>query len=241
MKIIYLDQTDSTNRYLHDRHDDDTTGMVAAVADYQTAGRGQGTHTWESAPGQNLLFSVLIHPQGVKAAEQFILSEVCALALKRVLDRYAGDITLKWPNDIYWRNRKLSGTLIETAVSAAGLKRCIFGVGLNVNQRVFRSDAPNPVSLWQILGREVDRQRLLHELLDSLQQRLSRLYEGERTAFREAYHQALYRREGEHPYSDAAGMFTARIDHVADDGHLILIDTQGRERTYAFGEVKMII
>lgn len=240
MRIIHLDETDSTNRYLRDYRCDDVEEMVVATTDYQTAGRGQGIHTWESEPGKNLLFSVLIHPKGVAAAEQFILSEVGALVLKKVLDNYTDGITLKWPNDVYWHDRKLSGTLIETAVSAAGLKRCIYGVGLNVNQQVFHSDVPNPVSLWQILGRELDRERLLHELLNALQQFLWRLYHGERDAFREAYHQALYRREGYHPYSDVSGRFMAVIDHVEDDGHLILRDIQGRQRSYAFGELQFI-
>ena len=241
MKIIHLDEIDSTNSYLRHYPDDGAEDMVVATADFQTAGRGQGSHTWESEPGKNLLFSVLIHPVGVAAAEQFILSEVGALALKTVLDDYAEGITLKWPNDVYWHDRKLSGTLIETAVSAAGLHRCVYGVGLNVNQRQFHGDAPNPVSLWQILGRETDRGHLLHQIATALEQGLQRLYGGERQSIRQAYHQSLYRRSGYHPYSDAAGRFMAAIDHVADDGHLILTDTDGRSRSYAFGEVKCLL
>ena len=236
--IRYIDETDSTNRWLREHG-----GMedMVVVADYQTAGRGCGTNTWESERGQNLLFSILLHPKSIPASRQFHISMAISLAICEALGQQIGDLSIKWPNDIYWRNAKIAGILIENTLKGTVIKDCIIGIGLNVNQRVFHSNAPNPVSLWQILGREVDRQRLLHELLDSLQQHLSRLYQGERTAFREAYHQALYRREGEHPYSDAAGAFSARIDHVADDGRLILIDSQGRERSYAFGEVKMIV
>ena len=241
MKYIQLAETDSTNRYLRDFHDDAEADMVVVTTDFQTAGRGQGVHTWESERAKNLLFSVLIRPVNVAVADQFILSEVCALALKNALDTYTDGITLKWPNDIYWQNKKISGTLIETSVSSEGIKRCVFGVGVNVNQRVFHSDAPNPVSLCQIVGHEVDREELLHSIIGHLQDHLKRLYRGEQESFRRAYHEALYRRQGFHPYRDAEGDFMAEIIGVMPDGHLHLRDDKGHERYYAFGEVAMPI
>ena len=237
MKYIHIAETDSTNRYLRDYHDDAEAGMVVVTTDFQTAGRGQGVHSWESERAKNLLFSVLIHPVNVAVADQFILSEVCALALKNALDAHTDGITLKWPNDVYWQDRKISGTLIETSVSSEGIKRCIFGVGVNVNQQVFRSDAPNPVSLCQIIGREVDRDELLHTIIDCLQGNLERLYGGEQDSFRRAYHESLYHREGFHPYRDTEGVFQAEIIGVTRDGHLHLRDDKGRERQYTFGEI----
>ena len=144
--IIRLQTVDSTNRYLHDCPPVGEEEMTVAVADYQTAGRGQGTNTWESEAGANLLFSLMVHPCWMPVGRQFLLSMAGALALKETLDAYIDFVTLKWPNDVYWRDSKLSGTLIETTVNSRGIGRCIFGIGLNVNQREFRSDAPNPVS-----------------------------------------------------------------------------------------------
>ena len=167
-RIIHLDTIDSTNRYLREMDCPAEEDLLVCVADYQTAGRGQGTNTWESEKGKNLLFSVLAKPVDIAPTRQFILSEACALALKDVLDRSVDDITLKWPNDIYWQDCKLSGTLIETSLSGGRIRHCIFGVGLNVNQREFKSDAPNPVSLWQIVQHETDREHLLEQIICQL-------------------------------------------------------------------------
>ena len=239
-RFIHLSETDSTNRFLHDFHDDTKADMVVVTTDFQTAGRGQGTHSWESERAKNLLFSVLIHPVNVAVADQFILSEVGALALKKTLDAYTDGITLKWPNDIYWQDRKISGTLIETSVSSHGFRRCIFGVGLNVNQQVFCSDAPNPVALCQIIGHEVDRETLLHAIINHLQDYLQRLYDGEQEPFRKAYHEALYHRQGFWPYKDDKEAFRAEIIGVTHDGHLHLRDDTGKDRLCAFGEVKSL-
>ena len=226
-RFIHLSETDSTNRFLRDYHDDAEDDMVVVTTDFQTAGRGQGTHSWESERAKNLLFSVLIHPVNVAVADQFILSEVGALALKNVLDTHTDGVTLKWPNDIYWRDQKISGTLIETSVSSKGIRRCIFGVGVNVNQQVFRSDVTNPVSLRQIVGHEVDREALLHAIVSHLQDYLRRLYNGEQEPFRKAYHEALYHRQGFWPYIDDNGAFQAEIITVTPDGHLHLRDDAG--------------
>ena len=108
-----MQEADSTNTFLKGMKNCDDDTIVVAVADYQTAGRGQGTHTWESEPGKNLLFSMLMTPTWVPVRQQFLLSEAGALAVKEALDTYTDGITLKWPNDVYWNDKKISGTLIE--------------------------------------------------------------------------------------------------------------------------------
>lgn len=147
--------------------------MTVVVADYQTAGKGQGTNTWESEVGKNLLFSILIHPTMVPVARQFLLSEMGAVAIKSVLEKYTDGITLKWPNDVYWKDKKLCGTLIQTSIAQHHIKNCIFGIGLNVNQTEFRSGAPNPVSLVQILGYELDCEELLLEIVEAFKKQWS--------------------------------------------------------------------
>lgn len=237
---IFLEQTDSTNRYLHDLQGDGGADVLV-VADYQTAGRGQGKNSWESERAQNLTFSLLVHPRFVPACRQFLLSEVEAVAIKDVLDRYLDDVSLKWPNDIYCGDRKLGGTLIETSLSRAGVRRCIFGTGLNVNQRTFLSDAPNPVSMFQLLGHETDRHQLLDEIIDAIYHYLGLLQSNQLAEISGRYHAALYRRKGYHAYRDADGTFEAAIVEVEDDGHLILVDHEGRLRSYAFKEVAFLL
>lgn len=239
-KIIRLKETDSTNRYLRELPENGDKEIVIAVADYQSAGKGQGSHTWESEDGKNLLFSIKVHPRWVPVRQPFLLSMAEALALKDALDSYVDGITLKWPNDVYWKDMKISGTLIETSIDSKGIKTCIFGTGININQTKFYSDAPNPVSLCQILGHEVDREEVLQRVIAAFEQYYELLRRADYMDVSGIYHMALYRRKGFHRYEDADGEFEGAFVEVEDDGHLILHDKQGVIRSYAFGEIKFL-
>lgn len=239
-KIIRLEEIDSTNRYLKNYREEGDEEMIVAVADYQAAGKGQGTHTWESEKGKNLLFSIKVYPHWIPVRRQFVLSMAGALAVKDALDSYVKNITLKWPNDVYWNDQKISGTLIENTIDSKGIKSCVFGIGLNVNQLVFHSDAPNPVSLAQILGHEVDRDEVLKKILDGFEKYYELLRRADYMDVSGIYHLSLYRRKGFHPYRDADGEFEGALVEVEDDGHLILHDRQGRIRSYAFGEISIV-
>ena len=241
VEIIELQEVDSTNNYLAKYKSADQADMVVTVADYQTAGRGQGINRWESERGKNLLFSMLIHPVMVPVARQFLLSMAGALALKMAIGSYVEDITLKWPNDIYWKDRKISGTLIETSLGNGHIKNCIFGVGIDVNQQEFMSDAPNPVSLRQILGHDVDRKELLNKVIKAFEKCYSLVVEGDYIDLTALYHDSLYRKHGFWKFRDADGEFEAAIVEVEDNGHLILRDREGVMREYAFKEVEFII
>lgn len=239
-KIIRLEEIDSTNRYLKNYREEGDEEMIVAVADYQAAGKGQGTHTWESEKGKNLLFSIKVYPHWIPVRRQFVLSMAGALAVKDALDSYVENITLKWSNDVYWNDQKISGTLIENTIDSKGIKSCVFGIGLNVNQLVFHSDAPNPVSLAQILGHEVDRDEVLKKILDGFEKYYELLRRADYMDVSGIYHLSLYRRKGFHPYRDADGEFEGALVEVEDDGHLILHDRQGRIRSYAFGEISIV-
>lgn len=239
MRVIRLDTVDSTNTYLHAYLGDED--VVVVTARHQTAGRGQGGNRWEDAEGQNLLFSIQIRPVEVAIDHQFVLAMAEALALKRALDAYVDGMELKWPNDIYHRDRKLSGTLIETAVSGGRLKRMIMGSGINVNQRCFTSDAPNPVSLSQITGSDESIDCLLERILQAFGDYYRRVLDGDYAGISREYHEALYRRKGFYRYRDADGEFDAELVGVAYDGRLSLRDSEGRQRSYAFKEVEFII
>ena len=104
---------------------------------------------------------MLLHPHDVPAQKQFRISRAISLAICKALGQHIGDLSIKWPNDIYWRDGKIGGILIEVTLQGNKVKDCIIGIGLNINQRVFRSDAPNPVSMWQICEQETDCEQLL--------------------------------------------------------------------------------
>jgi len=229
-KIVHIDETDSTNRWLREQGGEEN---VVVWADYQTAGRGCGTNHWESERGKNLTFSMLLHPHDVPAQKQFHISMAISLAVCEALGKYIGDLSIKWPNDIYWRDGKIAGILIEQTLKGDYIKDCIIGVGLNVNQRVFHSNAPNPVSLWQITEQETDREHLLKEILQAFSHHLG-------TDVKEQYLSMLYRRKGFYPYADCDGAFMAELLTVEDDGHLLLRDDNGLQRRYAFKEVTFV-
>ena len=233
-QIIHIDETDSTNRWLTTQGDSTPAENKVVWADYQTAGRGCGTNRWESQRGKNLLFSMLIHPIDLPANRQFHISMAVSLAICEALGQHIGALSIKWPNDIYWKNAKICGILIENTLQGGCIKDSVIGVGLNVNQRRFLSDAPNPVSLWQICGREFDREQLLHDILNALDHHLYH-------DVKEQYCSLLYRRHGYHPYVDDEGAFMAEIVDVEDDGHLLLRDDSGLLRRYAFKEVQFVI
>ena len=167
-QIIDLEETDSTNRYLSDLCDNTPTAPIeytTVTARFQTSGKGQRGNSWESEAGQNLLFSTVLYPRFVEARRQFVLSQIVSLAVKEELDTYTEGISIKWPNDIYWHEKKICGMLIENVLEGNRIGRCIPGIGINLNQTIFRSPAPNPVSLKQITGRDYDAPTVLNGFL----------------------------------------------------------------------------
>lgn len=158
--------------------------MTIVTADNQTAGRGQGRNTWESEPGRNLLFSVKTYPKGLDARRQFVMLEAGALSVRDALSAYADGFTVKWPNDIYHNDMKISGTLSECTIVHGLVGSCIMGTGININQREFISDAPNPVSLAQILGHDVSREDILDNVLERFGRYLKWWMAANMTAFK---------------------------------------------------------
>ncbi len=246
-KIIHIEETDSTNRWLMTQGDgsfvtsrdvtkEPSPCVIVVVAEYQTAGKGCGSNSWESERGKNLTFSMLIHPEGIPANEQFHITEVVSVALCETLETYMKDrAEIKWPNDIYVGDRKICGILIENRLQGSVIKDSIIGIGLNVNQRVFLSDAPNPVSLYQLTGQETDRDALLKCFLEAFE----RVSQCKTSCF--DYRERLFKRGKDSLYEDKTSRFTARLMDVLPDGRLLLVDQEGRERLYAFKEVQFVI
>lgn len=214
-------------------------------AGFQTAGRGQTGNGWESEEGKNLLCSILLPPR----ANLFELNIIVAVAVHRLVRGLGIDgVTIKWPNDIYRQDRKIAGILIENAIVGSEIKYSIAGIGLNVNQTEFVSDAPNPVSLKQITGKEYNIDTLMERLYQEVQKALQE-------DVRSYYKAHLYRKEGFWPFVERKvntaptmnasqiekGQFLARIEEVLPTGEIMLRDKEDKLRKYHFKQIRYVL
>ncbi|MDR0874323.1 MAG: biotin--[acetyl-CoA-carboxylase] ligase [Prevotellaceae bacterium] len=248
MNIIRIKETASTNAFLRELSEKETLPeSTVLVAENQTAGRGQAGNSWETAAGKNLTFSLLLRPTFLPVEQHFLLSEAVALGVKEALDEYVEKVSVKWSNDIYVGERKIAGILIENELTGREITQSIIGIGLNVNQKTFVSDAPNPVSLYQLLGRETDLEELLSKILEHISVWYLLLKHEKFDIISDFYYQNLYRRDGFYDYEDKNGVFRAKIKSVSPEGYLILqtdvstgSTTVSETRSYEIKEVKFI-
>ncbi len=226
--------------------------FLLVTADEQTAGRGQRGNHWESCKGQNLTFNVAWRNIGIAANQQFLLSEVTAIAVVKALQaeldssniinkEWRNDVKIKWPNDIYVGDRKICGMLLEHTLCGKTIETSIAGIGINVNQHEFFSDAPNPVSLYQLLGKEIPRERVLENFVRHFSRGIELLKACDFDVVEQEFTTLLYRREGWHPYSDAGGEFLGHFVHIARNGTLTIEKEDHSLHDYAFKEIQYII
>ena len=172
--IIWLDEADSTNKVLRERLEDlDNLSVVAAVA--QTAGRGQGAHTWFASPGANLTFSILYRygtDCRIAASEMILVTQLTTLALRDYLLGHGVEARIKWPNDVWVADRKICGILIENILDGGFLRESIVGIGLNLNESGWPEELPNPVSLYELTGKRYS----LRDELDRLHKEIRRRF-----------------------------------------------------------------
>ena len=251
---MYIRQTNSTSSLLREQYSDALPNLYTIRTDYQSAGRGQAGNSWESEAGKNLLFSSLLRCS-VSASEQFYLTMLVSVAMVDMLAQYLPQegLRIKWPNDIYYGDRKLSGILVENTLIGGRVTYSIVGIGLNVNQQVFHSKAPNPVSMQQITGQEYDVQMLLEDYLKVLERRMNvPLY-----VLKAAYMGQLYRRVGWYPYVERevsvaptviahtddplVHPFLAEFVSITPNGELVLRTQRGDIKTYHFKQIRYII
>lgn len=239
--VLRLEETDSTNNQLKQLLKDNPEEGSVVIADYQSVGRGQMGNGWHSEKGKNLLFSILLYPENLPANEQFIISRIASLAVKNMLDQFTNDIRIKWPNDIYWKEKKICGMLIENDVQGKNILNSIIGIGININQEEFPDDLPNPVSLLQITGSVHDRDYLFDIFIREFFLIYREFQNGNISSIEDEYMLDLYRVNEYHWYKDETGIFKAKIDTVLPSGYLILKTFEtDEERKYAFKEVSFV-
>jgi BirA family transcriptional regulator, biotin operon repressor / biotin---[acetyl-CoA-carboxylase] ligase len=239
--FIELSEVDSSNNYAMAQVQAHLAEHGATwFAHHQKAGKGQRGKTWNAEARQNIIMSCVVEPRMLSVENQFILSVVVALACYDLFSKYALDETrIKWPNDIYWKDRKAGGILIENVLQGKEWKFAIVGIGLNINQTLFSADLLNPVSLKQITGRTFNVVNLGKELCGLLENRWQQLKSTPYRQLLDEYRNHLYKIGEQVTFKKDNTLFNAHISGVTDQGNL-LINT-GVETEVPFGTVDWII
>jgi BirA family biotin operon repressor/biotin-[acetyl-CoA-carboxylase] ligase len=237
-----LDTIDSTNNYAMEQvNSGQISHGTAWFAREQTAGKGQRGKQWLSPPGENIILTLALQPNSLPLSRQFMLSVAVALGASDFFTRYAGDETsIKWSNDIYWRDRKAGGILIENVLRGNIWQYAITGIGININQAQFPEHLPNPVSLRQITGKTWDSIALAKELCQCLEPWLKQLHPAHYNELLEQYKSRLFRLNEPGLYRMQGEYFQGIIRDVLPDGKLCL-EKNGALMQLDFGEVEFVI
>ena len=239
--IKILDSVDSTNNYAMAKV---RTGMAehgqAFVAKEQTAGKGQRGKNWQMEPGQNIALSLIVKADKLKQEQQFLLSMAVSLGVYDFFEKYAGDQTkIKWPNDLYWCDRKAGGILIETVFKGMHWKWAVVGIGININQTRFNKSLLNPVSLQQITGNKYDVIEMATELCSFVMKRVEKISAQATKKMVTEYNLHLYKLNEPVKLKKANAVFKTMVKEVSMHGQLCTIDTT--ERHFDFGEVEWVL
>ena len=243
-RIIWLDSVGSTNAHAAELANKGNLpeGFVV-IAREQTEGRGHDTNTWESEPGKNLTLSMVLYPRFLPAERQFILTKVVALGVRETVSQLLPNniVSVKWPNDVYIDDRKVAGILIQNSIMGSGIDHTIVGIGLNVNQLKFNSDAPNPVSLSMISGDHFE----LNDVLSLLCRNIEKYYELLRSRhfglLDKAYLEHFYRVNTFCKFRMGDSMIEAKITGVSIYGQLMMETRDGDFYKFAMKEVEFVL
>lgn len=244
--LIELDSVDSTNNFAKEMLSNNrpVEGTVV-VAKEQLAGRGQMGNRWDTAAGKNITLSVVLYPEHLDADKQFFLNMAIALAVKDFCEFVLNDeVKIKWPNDIYYHDKKIAGILIENTISGSKITSSVVGIGINVNQEEFDTSLPNPASLIQI-KKPTDAPvyslaKLVEELCSYLEKYYLQLRQQHYNFLDKGYTVALYRYQQTHEFKRGESIFKGEINGIAKDGKLI-IHSGGKELRFGFKEVEYVI
>ena len=236
--LIELPLVESTNIYaIAQIRDGQAISGSAYFTDFQTKGKGQMGKFWESEIGQNILVSYVLNWETALFTNSFGLSVAVSLGVYDFLREIAGEETsIKWPNDLYWRDRKAVGILIENLLRGTQINWSIIGIGINVNQTQFSAEVPNPVSLKQMTGKTFDRKQLVKQLSEKIQVQLQLYLKGEAEAQLSRYNAHLYKKNRVQKFKSGTRIFEATIIEVNKEGQLIL--ATGMQEAFNFGTLQ---
>jgi len=239
-QTIYLEKIGSTNTYISKIAHSLPEGSVVWTIN-QTNGRGQAENKWESEPNKNLTFSIVLNPQFLQASQQFYMSKVIALGITDFISLHTDNVSIKWPNDIFVGDKKIAGILIENAIERTYIKQTISGIGINLNQTKFSSNAPNPTSLALLTGQKYDIESSLFLLIDLIEYRYSLLKNSELKTIDTNFNEILYRNNQLFTYVANGKAFEGTILGVEPTGELIIKDKSGKIHKFLHKEVEFTI
>lgn len=244
MSFVYhhLPQVDSTNAYLQRMQQQADIHNWVVSTDEQTAGKGMGSNGWESEARKNLTFSLALDMSFLPAERQFLLSETVALAMVEILDHLlpTEKLKIKWPNDLYFGNRKLAGILINSTIKTNMMDISIIGIGLNVNQMCFKDWPTHPISLKMITGEDYDLKTLLEQIAESVYKKVD-ILKSEPNAIEEAYLLRLYRYRTWAEYEVGGKVMRLLMTGIDAFGRLQLVDEARKEFCFDVKEVKFVL
>jgi len=236
---IWLETVASTNVVASEHiRANKTEDGTAILAKFQSAGKGQAGAIWESEEGQNLLVTYILHPQFLEPKDLFVLNKAIALGVYDFVKSVLGkEASIKWPNDIYYGDKKIAGLLIENSVTFSEVNYSVIGIGININQQKFKSYIPEAVSMRNATGKKYNIEECFAGLSSCLEHRYLQLKERGATRINSDYKKALYR-FGKYFFFRRKGIiFKARIADVLDDGKLVLEKENGKPETFRFKEI----
>jgi BirA family biotin operon repressor/biotin-[acetyl-CoA-carboxylase] ligase len=240
--LLTLKEVDSTNNFLKNllSNSKPLPEGTVIMAESQFAGRGQQENKWHAEPGKNLTFSLLLNPAFLAIADQFDLTRAMSLGVYDALHPILGDqLKIKWPNDIYYGDRKLGGMLIENIISGGQIKNAIVGIGLNVNQENFPDEASNATSIKQILHRDYDLRILLSDICNYIEGYYLNLKAKNAFFVRNEYLKRLYWLNESRYFRTQGVTFTGTITNVKDNG-LLVIRSNDEDTTYNLKEIEFL-
>lgn len=247
--LIELPEVESTNDFAIELLKSTAIPEGSAIlTQKQTKGRGQREQNWESESGKNITVSFIFHPRFLTAARQFNLNICVSLGVLDFVDQVLNKeaVSIKWPNDIYFNNKKIGGILIENTIQGNSLQTSVVGIGININQTEFHSEAPNPASFKTITGQDYNIYESFSILCTCLEARYLQLKAGKETDMKMEYIKNLFQFDVYRDYLIKGELYTCRITGVSDSGRLLLeACSQGNEEYRTFEadlkEVKFIL
>lgn len=242
MRIIKLDAIDSTNTFLKEISSADVIeDFTVVVAKTQTNGKGQMGNVWSAASGENLTFSVFKDVSFLNFEKNFYLSLITALALRQTLQQFnVPKLTVKWPNDILSADKKLAGILIENVIKNNKLVSSVIGIGLNVNQTVFKN-LPRASSMKLLVGTHFNLDEVLETFLKQLKIYFEKLKNEETDALMQAYNDNLFRKNKPSTFKNIEGStFSGFIQGISNNGNLLVLLEDNIIKEFTLNEITLM-
>jgi BirA family biotin operon repressor/biotin-[acetyl-CoA-carboxylase] ligase len=237
----HVNELTSTNEYLWELSEKQKLEDFYTIsAGFQNSGKGQDDNVWESAKDKNILLSIIVNPSFLLAENVFQISRWVSLAIVGYLkEKGLRNIQIKWPNDIYIDDKKIAGILIQNAMLGHHISKSMIGIGLNINQTVFVSDAPNPVSLKQLTQQDYSVNNEISSLIKHLQKNYRLLMSTPQQLIQD-YHELLYQRDQWRDYQIGEEIIKGMIKGVDQFGRLVLEKSYGNTLVLDIKEVRFL-